>query len=107
MPTVPGAIANRSQLAADISEAIRKLPKEEVAHVAYSLRNDSTDEPSIFFRVVLTDAASREDRLADVTGRVASVIFDSLRPIENWGLFPYFNFRSQKEQEKSNDPDWA
>ena len=56
--------------------------------------NDSTDEPAIFFRVVLTDAASRDNYLSDVAGRVVSILFNSIRPIENWGLSPYFSFRS-------------
>jgi hypothetical protein len=107
MPTVPGGFVHQAQLAADVSDAIRKLRKEEVSHVAYSLGMDSTDEPSIFFRVVLTDAASKEDGLADVTGRVAATLFDSIHPLENWGLMPYFNFRSQAEQQKRNDPEWS
>jgi hypothetical protein len=57
------------------------LNPQEVAHVAYLLGNDSTDDPAIFFRIVLTDAASRKDRLPDVTGRVSSALFDSIRPI--------------------------
>ena len=75
--------------------------------VAYSIGNDSTDDPAIFFRTVLTDAASREDRLADVTERVASALSNSIRPIDNWGLMPYFSFRSFSEQRMRNDPEWS
>jgi hypothetical protein len=71
----------------------------------YSLGTDSTGEPSIF-RIVLTDAASREDKLAEVTSRI-STILDQIRPQENWGLLSYFSFRSKSEQEELNDPDWA
>jgi hypothetical protein len=52
------------------------------------------------------EAASREDRLADVTRRI-STILDEIRPQENWGLLSYFSFRSKSEQEELNDPDWA
>ena len=106
MPMVPTGIVHRTQLADEIAKAIRKLGKDAV-RVSYSMETDSTGEPSIFFRIVLTDAASREDRLADVTGRIATILFDEIRPHENWGLLPYFSFRSKSEQEKRNDPEWA
>ena len=105
MPTVPAGFVHQAQLDHQIAKAVRKLGKEAV-HVNYSLGTDSTGEPSIFFRIVLTDAASRENKLAEVTGRIATTLFDELRPHENWGLLPYFNFRSKSEQEKRNDPEW-
>jgi hypothetical protein len=104
---VPTGFVNQAQLAQSVNAAIRSLDPQEVEHVAYSVGNDSTDEPAIFFRIVLTDAASREDRLADVTGRVASTLFNSIRPIENWGLTPYFSFRSFSEQRMRTDPEWS
>ena len=98
---------NQAQLAQSVNAVIRSLNPQEVAHVAYSIGHDSTDDPAIFFRIVLTDAASREDHLADVTGRVEGTLIDSIRPIENWGLTPYFSFRSFSEQRIRNDPDWS
>ena len=103
---VPTGFVHQAQLANEVASAIRKLGKEAV-RVNYSLGTDSTGEPSIFFRIVLTDAASREDKLADVTGRMATILFDEIRPQENWGLLPYFSFRSKSEQEEQNDPEWA
>jgi hypothetical protein len=97
---------HQTQLANEIAKGVRKLGKETV-RVNYSLGTDSTGEPSIFFRIVLTDAASREDKLAEVTGRIETILFDELRPHENWGLLPYFSFRSKSEQEKRDDPEWA
>jgi len=103
---VPTSFVHQTQLANEIAKAIRKLGKETV-RVNYSLGTDSTGEPSIFFRIVLTDAASREDKLAEVTGRIATIFFDEVRPQENWGLLPYFSFRSKSEQDRRNDPEWA
>jgi hypothetical protein len=100
---VPSGFVHQSQLDAEIKNAIGKLGPEAV-HVAYNLGADSTGEPSIFFRIVLDDAATREDTLTEVTGRIADILFDEVRPIENWGLHPYFNFRSQSEQRRRNDP---
>jgi hypothetical protein len=104
---VPAGFVNQAQLAQSVKDAIQSLNPQEVAHVAYSIGHDSTDDPALFFRIVLTDAASREDRLADVTGRVADALFDSIRPVENWGLTPYFSFRSFSEQRTRNDPEWS
>ena len=104
---VPTGSVNQAQLAQSANAAIRSLNSQEVAHVAYSIGDDSTGDPAIFFRIVLTDEASREDRLADVAGRVESTLFNSIRPIENWGLTPYFSFRSFSEQRMLNDPGWS
>jgi hypothetical protein len=106
MPMVPTGFVHQTDLANEIAKAIRKLAKE-VVRASYNLGTDSTGEPSIFFRIVLTDAASREDKLAEVTGRIATILFDEIRPHEKWGLLPYFSFRSKSEQETRNDPEWA
>jgi len=103
---VPTGFVHQTHLADEITKAIRKLGREAV-RINYSLGTDSTGEPAIFFRVVLTDAASRESRLAEVTGRIATILSDEIRPHENWGLLPYFTFRSKSEQDKRNDPEWA
>jgi hypothetical protein len=106
MPSVPAGFVHQTQLADEIAKAIAKLG-QDVVRVKHSLGTDSTGESSIFFRIVLTDPASREDRLAEVTNRIATVLFDEIRPHENWGLLPYFSFRSESEQKKRNDPEWA
>jgi hypothetical protein len=97
MPMVPAGFVHQGQLDAEIKSAVGKLGPEAV-HVTYTVGEDSTGEPSIFFRVVLADAATREDTLTEVTGRIVTTLVDQLRPIENWGLHPYFNFRSQSAQ---------
>jgi hypothetical protein len=102
----PSGFVNQAQLGNEIMNVVGKLGNE-VVRVKYSLGTDSSGEPSIFFRIVLSDAASREDGLADVTGRIATILFDEIRPYENWGLLPYFSFRSKSEQAIRNDPEWA
>ncbi len=104
---VPTGFVRQEQIAAEIQDAIRKLPADEVAHVAYSITPESTGDPAIYFRVLLTDAASSEENLGDVAGRVEATLFNTLHPLENWGLIPYFNFRSQSEQRKRYDPEWS
>lgn len=103
---VPTAFVHQTQLSDEIERTTGKLG-EDVVRTKYSIGTDSTGEPSIFFRIVLTDAASREDRLADVTSRIAAILFNEIRPHDNWGLFPYFSFRSESEQQQRNDAEWA
>ena len=102
---VPTGYVNQAQLGEIISQVAQRLAPE-VVHVTYSLGPDSTGEPSLYFRILLADPYIHEDTLADLTGRIAEALFDSIRPIENWGLRPYFNFRSKSEQDRRRDPDW-
>lgn len=105
MAIVPAGLVHQGQLDAEIKTAIRKLGPE-AAQVSYGLGADSTGEPSVFFRIVLTDAAAKEEALADVTGRITTLLFDELLPMK-WGLHAYFNFRSYSEYQSRNDPEWA
>ncbi len=102
---VPSGFVHQGQLDAEIQSAVRKLGPE-VVHVAYRVREDSTGEPSIFFRIVLTDPAIKEETLIEVTERIITLLVDEIMPIENWGLHPYFNFRSQSEHQRRPDPEW-
>ena len=106
MPLAPSGYVHQTQLQTAIAQAVRKLGKD-VIHVAYSLGEDSSGDPSIFFRIVLSDAASAEENLTEAAGRIETILFDELRPHENWGLLPYFSFRSKSEQATRNDPEWA
>jgi hypothetical protein len=106
MPMVPSGFVHRGQLDAEVQNAIRKLGPE-VVDVTYKVRPDSTGEPAIFFRIVLADAATRKNIITETTGRIVNSILNELRPIENWGLHPFFNYRSQSDQQRRNDPQWA
>ena len=101
----PTGFVHQGHLDTVIKNTIGSLGPE-VAHVAYSIGPDSTDEPSIFFRILLADSYIREDTIADLTRHISTVLFDAVRPIENWGLRPYINFRSKSEQDRRRDPDW-
>jgi hypothetical protein len=106
MAFVATGIVAQAELERHIAKAVKKLGKDAV-HVNYSLGMDWTDEPALFFRVVLTDAASREDGLVDVTERIRAAIDQEVRPYERWGLASHFNFRSASEQKALQDPAWA
>jgi hypothetical protein len=90
MPMAPTEYVHLGHLDAIVKEASALLGPE-VLHLTYRLRPDSTDEPSIFFRILVADSAE--------------VLLEAVRPLEDWG-FPYFNYRSKSEQDRRKDPDW-
>jgi len=103
---IPAGYIHQGNVDALIKNALNSL-SPEVTHVSYRIRPDSTDEPSIFFRIVLADAYIDEDTIADLTGRISRILLDAVGPVDNWGLRPYFNYRSKSEQDRRPDPDWV
>lgn len=106
MPYIPGGLIHQSALQETIDKA-KSVLGPEVCHVAYRVGEDNTGSASIFFRITMQDFAMTEAAISESTGRVTTALFDELRPLENWGLRPYFNFRSVSEQRKRPDPDWV
>jgi hypothetical protein len=106
MATIPTGYVNHEKLASEIERAKKHLGPE-VVRLKHTVGPNTSDEPSIYFRVVLTDSASREETLADVTGQISRILFDELHPYENWGLRPHLSFRSQSEQANRDDPAWS
>lgn len=101
---IPTGFVNQAQLGEVVAQAAQHLGPE-VVHVTYKVGHDSTSEPAIFFRIVLADAFIDENTIADLRRRITGVLFEATHPIENWGLRPYFNFRSKSEQDRRRDPD--
>ena len=75
--------------------------------IRFTLRDDWTSDPSIYFEVVITDkAASQQSKLNELTERIEFTINNKVKPDE-LGLYSYFNFRSLSEHNELNDPAWA
>jgi hypothetical protein len=103
---IPRGAAQQGALDAAIRDAISALGPD-VIRVRYSLGQDWSGEYAIFFRVVLSDRASKRYRLPLITEHVANQIVQRLEPVEQWGLIPYFDFRSQSEQAALQEEAWA
>ncbi len=88
----------------NVQQAFGKFPGE-VVRVRYSFGEDWSGDPAIYFRIVLSDEASEDDRLADVTQRIRRELVDDLG-LDASDYFPYFNFRSKSEEDKLKDPEW-
>jgi hypothetical protein len=107
MAITSSGFVRQADIDREVKKSVERLSSQDVVRVRYSLGLDSTDEPSIYFRIVLTDQASQAEDLADVSGRVAGTIYEELQPHEHWGLNPYFSFRSKSEQDELREPEWA
>lgn len=75
MPYVPYGFVHQEQL------------DTEVVRVNYNIGEDNSGEPSIHFRVVLTDAAARRDTLAKATRSIIDAVNERLTPLSKWEIF--------------------
>jgi hypothetical protein len=64
----------------------------------YTVDDDWTGDPSLFFWITLADRAAQPQNLHQTTKDIIDVITQRVDPRGQWGLIPYFNFRSQTEQ---------
>jgi hypothetical protein len=76
----------------------------DVVRIRMMIGHDWADYPAIFFRVILSDDAAR-NRLGEVTNTVRDRIVEEFR-IRETDHYPYFRWRSQREQEALREPSW-
>jgi hypothetical protein len=106
MPLMPRGFVHQGELAAAVAK-VQPLLAPDVIRIRHIIGTDWSGEPAIFFRIVLSDAASRRDRLRLVTTRVANTISKQIEPLQQFGLFPYLSFRTVSELTKLKELDWA
>lgn len=95
---------DQAKLASEVEKAASKLGPE-VVRLKHRLGPDTNGDPSIDFRIVLADWAIDESTLAAVTRKIERTLHEEIRPYENWGLVPYFAFRSSSEEPTPGE--WA
>ncbi len=100
----PSAIAKQPEINAAVSEVVRLLAPD-VVHIRYDIGQDWSGDWAIFFRVVLSDEASRA-RLREAATKVVLRLADRL-DFSSMGLIPYHNFRSVSEQAVLREEAWA
>jgi len=100
------AFAQQAQLDEAIN-ALKPTLGPDVVRLRYTLGQDWSGESAIFFRIVLSDRASRRDQLRKATNQIESAIEECLQPLEQWGVLAYFSFRSQSEQAVLQEEAWA
>jgi hypothetical protein len=94
----------KQEVNAAISEVIRMLAPD-VVHIRYDIGQDWSGDWAIFFRVLLSDEASKK-RLREVATQVVWRLSERL-DFASMGLFPYHNFRSVSEQAVLREEAWA
>jgi hypothetical protein len=99
------AVVNQAEIDRRVKALARKLAPD-VVRIRYSISLDSTGEESIFFRVLLSDHASREKALAMATERIKAELYKDI-DFDALGLHPYFRFRSRSEQAMLKEPAWS
>lgn len=78
----------------------------DVVRIRLNVGKDWTEDPAIYFRVTLSDDASRRERLAEVTELVKENVAGQL-DLAGLEHIPYFRFRSRSEQSKLNEAAWG
>jgi hypothetical protein len=93
----------------EIDSAVHRVESkfaQAVDHIRYNLGENWIGAPSIFFRVVVRDEASRRDLLLELSEKVSISLMNEAKTDEN-GLYAYFDFMSMSEQARIQDPAWA
>ena len=98
-------VVNEADLDRRVKALARKLAPD-VVRIRYDIALDSTDQEALFFRILLSDDASREERLGDVAARVRAELSKKLK-LDDLGLRAYSFFRSESEQATMKDPTWS
>lgn len=104
--TITRAEAQDTAFAEAVERVVANLGPN-VVRVRYDFGPDPTGDPAVFFRVLLTDAAAKRERLLQVTREIQRLIVRQIEPFEQWGVWPYFDYRSESEQNDLHDAEWA
>jgi hypothetical protein len=78
----------------------------DVVRIRYHTGFDWSGDPAIFFRVLLSDHASRRENLGDLVRRVDRELSDEFLRLGESDYFAYIDYRSKSEQDKLKDPQW-
>jgi hypothetical protein len=97
---LPRGIAHQEELVKEIDAL---LPIPGVVKWRYSIEDDWTGDPSIFFRITLSDEAARPGVLRENARRIRNLIEERIDPLRRWDLLCYENFRSESEQAELKD----
>jgi len=93
----PRGIAQPTELHKSLS-ALRPSVPDAIVNWRYTIGEDWTGDPAIFFWVTLSDEAAKRWNLPHATSQIIDLVKERVDPFGQWGLLPYFSFRSQSEQ---------
>ena len=93
------AFAQQQQFLSAISKLSRGLP-ESVLSVVPTLGTDWNGESAVYLQIIIADNAVPRSELLAFTKGISHDIVQHIRPLEEWGVLPYFNFLTQSEAER-------
>jgi hypothetical protein len=102
---MPSSVLKESDIDMAVREAVKELTPD-VQWIRYEIALDWSGDRAIYFRVMLSNDASREARLAKVTKRVESFLTEKLN-LDEADLLSYFSYRSRAEQAALKEPKWS
>ena len=104
MPRIPLAVRKEIEIAEGVADLERMLAPD-VVYIRFNVREDWSGDPAVYFNVMLSDEAGN-NRLIEVTELVEAQLDERL-DFESLGLYPYPHYRTQTEQAKLRDKEWA
>jgi hypothetical protein len=99
-------VAHQAEFFAAIDQIAGTLAPH-VLSITPTLGTDWNGESAVFFDVILADDAAPRLQMVAFTNHVSRAILQRLRPLEDWGVLPYFNFLTQSEQRRIKEATWA
>ena len=102
---VPMAVLKQREIEKGVATVEREF-RRDIVRIRYDLGTDWSGDWAIYFRILLSDEASRDSRLHHVAERVRKRLREKIKPEEH-GVLPYFNFRSESEQAELQEEVWA
>ena len=97
------AISKQEAVKAAVDEVVAALAPH-VIYIRHEFSDDWSGEPAIYFRVLLTDEASREENLHPIAQQVRLMLDDRL-DLREMG-YSYVRFRSFSEQQMIKESEW-
>jgi hypothetical protein len=94
---LPRGVAPPVELIKSLNALQPYLPPA-IVNWRYNIENDWSGDPALFFWMTLSDEAARPQNLPQITKHITGIITRRIDPRGQWGLIPYFSFRSQSEQ---------
>jgi hypothetical protein len=104
MAFIPTAFLDQRALDSEIRNVENSF-SSQVVHIRYSLDEDSSGAPAIYFRVLVRDEFAPIVHLREIVLKISIALMNAAATDRN-GLHPYFQFRSVSEQARIRDPDW-
>ena len=100
----PSAVTAQPEIQAAVDSVAADL-KPDVRQIWWNIGQDWSGDWAIFFRVLLSDSATRGRRLSRVTDDVRRLLVERTNQYRS-GLIVYCNFRGESEQAALTEGSW-